>query len=593
MVAATKNPKCSAFSHGFLLTNYMSNDLYRLLESVKQVINAHAHVLRTGFKMITTNTETNTTAVQYIVILEKQHCISEPLTDIHNKITQWATARQVNVMHDTRSNLSKLKLGKVEANGILDKYMCPPVFTAGTARAEKGSCSNSSSSAPEHVSPLADFSSSAYEQSMLPWNGYLVYTTYWRTSMNRDVVGGGTKSVYHGNFAPVQVMCADLSKACALLGAVKEAATVAYVAKNSLWSDEWKTAAEDGVMRDDFTQLHFATFVKTHKAVTKKDCIAFIDNFNNVLPQGNLYANPSKLKPGWRLVTISPEGVVYPWPLVTDVLLPTRLLHCPKRFQVTNTVLREWMVEKRAQKDVVTTLTAPSSTAVTLYSSDTGGTTSHDGAQACRILTTVRNASTVQILREIKDDMKSYQNSHSDVLAQYAGVRQQTLRDIAEEQRTVKDLEQKLEMEVKKRNTYKSQVAQEMQALDDLADKLKSIRRKADDLKEQEKQIADTERQLRAKAADLQAVDQDFDKQKERLTELQTKLAEEIAENEKRCRLKRKLATDDDNRLLARERDIERRERILLQREHQIRNHDIDEVHGVLEDCHFDGEEFY
>ena len=71
-------------------------------------------------------------------------------------------------------------------------------------------------------------------------------------------------------------MC-RLGKACALLGAVKEAATVAYVAKHSLWSDEWKTAAEDGVMKDDFTELLFATFVKTHKAVTKKDCIAFFE----------------------------------------------------------------------------------------------------------------------------------------------------------------------------------------------------------------------------------------------------------------------------------------------------------------------------
>ncbi len=329
-------------------------------------------------------------------------------------------------------------------------------------------------------------------------------------------------------------------------------------------------------MTDNFKSVQFATFVKTHKAVTKKDYSTFIENINIVLPQGSASVKTSKLKAGSYVVMINPDGVLHPWPLVTDVLLPAKLLHCQNYFHATNTDLRTWMVEKRAQQDVVKTLTVSStttSTALTVHSS-TASTCSDDGAQACMILATVRNTSTVQILEHIKQDLQSYQNSHSDALARYIGIRTQTLQDITEQQRIVKDLEKILDMEVKKRNTYKSQVAEEMQALDGLVDDLKSIRHEQADLKEQEQQIADTERHLKAKAADLQAIDQDFDNKKQHLVELQKEISEEIAEEEKRLRLKRKLAIDD-NRLLARERDIERRERILSQREDEPRNIDI------------------
>ena len=578
-MAAESNPKCCALTHGFVMTEYNSDDLSTLLETMRRSITDHEYVTRVGLTDIMTNVQQNATAVQYVAVLDKQRCIKTPLTVIRSIITAWAAQYHISLIHDAMSDLPVLGVGKKEAIESLNKGMCQPIFTADKVRSDNMSAQGSSTAS---ASPHVDISSSEYEQSMLPWHGYLLMTCYRREATVEyahwaDPTSKNTYT-YEGTFPPVQDMCTALSKAIKLLGSVKEVVTVAYVYNN-----------DREVLSNEVTTVTFTSFVKTHKVATKKTCDAFIRDFNAVKPTQGSRVTSNELKPGSSLEIVTPDGVLTPWPLVGNIMIPYHVLKYRNPFHVTNTKLHEWMMEKRAQLGVVN--------ALTVYGSNTS-TLSDDGAQACMVLATVRKTSTAQVLLDIEQDMKVIQNSHSDMLTQYTELRKQTLKDTEDAKRSVEELQAIYNKEVKKRDTYTSQIADEKQELAALSNDLKKVRSERDAKRQEDIQSAVVEKRRLAELAQYQALAGEIQKQ----TKVLATLKATIAREESRGGLKRKFESDD-TQLIAREREVMRREHNLLQREKQekeIARQRVDsldirsEVSTLLNDCisHVEGAQY-
>jgi hypothetical protein len=605
------NPKQGGFAHGFCLTDYNPSHLSALLRSVQEVINSPAHVTQAELSGITTRQELNATVVGYIVSLDKQYRLKSTMTEMHDMITKWATENHVRVTHDSIKDHAEHGLDKTEADDRLRQLkadqMRAPIFTADAARYAPGSSSSSSSNRTQGVSaPAAESSSSVYERHMLPWHGYLFRSWYLqssRTTLGNEMTGQVMTTTYHGQFQPLKVTCEDLTKAAMFIGAVKEAATVAYLYPHT---ENQSSSSYRG------HEARFMTFVKTHKPVTKKTRAEFITSFNSVRPPAHSHLRAPALADDRFMVNVSKEGVLYPWPLVANIHVPQEVLSgaegCDK-FQASKSEgLQDWMVEKRAEQELVLTLVSSStgsdsgvnSTALTLYDNTAAPTiNTTTGAQACRALALLRNTSTSQVLSDVEEQLKAYQDNSQAMLTQYVKNRQQTEKAIVEEQKAVKAKAQALADEVRKRSTYSAQLADEHQALDVLVGQLKSVRQQnaANEQEREQRQLEHDkiDRRQRDEALGFaawknykqeaeQALQHKLDDTKRELTTVMQELDRQknnkrkaAAEREQDTRsVKLKTPTDDslterERTVAQRELEIVRRESTILQHEHQNR----------------------
>jgi hypothetical protein len=378
------NPAGTAISVEFTITADSADHLNAVLNSLKEL--TVEGVERLGVKRAAATTDASTTtSVQVIAILKKQRRIKIPVQSLVSTMQDWGLERAVHVVDTASGNLAACRMDKLVAGKLLkeldaagtradDKAPAPALTPATSATSEE---------APSEVPSRARCAALASTE----WSGYCVQTTYIRSTCNSMPNVPPTD-----NFLPVPELCERVRQGIVAIGAVSKAAVVA--------SANHYSKTEYAVMHDNNLMLWLDVYVKTKAMPTESKLTSFIKTFNEAMPQfkGIRTGNPG---PNYFKI-MCPDGLQYPWPLVTNRLLPPGLA---SGLDMSNIKRQQWMQEAYHEEQISRA-----------YKTQDEGVAA-SAAAACSQLATCRDSTSEEVMTEVTRKMQEHITANSAQMA--------------------------------------------------------------------------------------------------------------------------------------------------------------------------------